>query len=73
MASEFNLNKDISGEWYWVLTGANGEPLAESANGYKNREDCLHSIRTTRDLARNAPVWDVSESRHTRIPEKEVT
>lgn len=73
MASEFDLFKDSAGDWYWVFTGANGEPIAKSVHGYKNRDDCLYSIRITRDLASDALVWDVSKPRHIRVLEKEIT
>jgi uncharacterized protein YegP (UPF0339 family) len=71
MASDFDMKKDAKGEWYWVLNASNGEPIARSTDGYKNRQDCLHSIKIVRDLAK-APVWDLSGNSPARVPDNDV-
>jgi len=61
MASDFDVRKDTKGEWYWVLNAANGQALARSTDGYKNRQDCLHCIKLVRDLSKlTGNVWDLS-------------
>jgi uncharacterized protein YegP (UPF0339 family) len=72
MASDFDMKKATNGEWYWVLNAANGQVICKSTDGYKNRQDCLHSIRIVKDLAPEAPVWDLSGSSATRVPESDV-
>ena len=71
MASDIDMRKGTNGEWYWVLNGANGEPICRSTDGYKNRQDCLHSIKIVRDLVAKAPVWDLSGSA-ARVPESDI-
>lgn len=73
MASDFDMKKDAKGEWYWVLNAANGKTICKSTDGYKNRQDCLHSIKIVRDLAGSAPVWDLSvPGSPTKVPESDI-
>jgi len=60
MASDFDVKRDNQQQWYWVFNGKNGETIARSSEGYHNRQDCLHSIRIVKDMAADAPVWDLS-------------
>lgn len=62
MPSDFDLKKDNRQQWYWTLQGKNGEMVARSSESYINRQDCLHCIRLVKDIAPNAPVWDMSIS-----------
>lgn len=36
--------KDAAGEWRWYLRAANGKRIADSGEGYKNKQDCLDAI-----------------------------
>lgn len=45
--------------WYWVLRSATHEAVAKSAQGYKNKEDCLDSIALVKSTA-NGPIWDLN-------------
>lgn len=36
---------DDSGEWRWREKADNGEPVADSGEGYKNRGDCIAAAR----------------------------
>lgn len=40
--------KDNRGEWRWTYYASNGEEIAVSSEGYKNRSDCTHSIELMR-------------------------
>ena len=40
----FELYRDAGGHWRWRLRTANGEVVADSAEGYARREDCEHGI-----------------------------
>ncbi|HYD67601.1 YegP family protein [Azospirillum sp.] len=40
----FYYKKDAKGEWRWRLKHSNGNIIADSGEGYKNKEDCLHGI-----------------------------
>lgn len=41
MNGRLTLYKDTAGEWRWTLRAANGEIVADSSEGYSNRQDCL--------------------------------
>ena len=60
MASDFDIKKDTKGEYYWVLSAANGEVLCKSTDGYVSKQGCKDSIRIVKDLAPIAPVWDMT-------------
>lgn len=39
------IYKDQAGEWRWRLRADNGEPVADSAEGYKHRTDAKHGLQ----------------------------
>jgi uncharacterized protein YegP (UPF0339 family) len=55
----FELYKDHTGDWRWRLRAQNGNVVADSAEGYRNRADCERGIALVRDSAA-APVVDMS-------------
>lgn len=38
------LYQDYRGEWRWRLRSSNGRTVADSGEGYKSKEDCLHGL-----------------------------
>lgn len=56
-AMRFETYKDRRGEWRWTLKAANGEPIADSAEGYKNRVDMVRIINRLRGSA-SIPVME---------------
>ena len=36
--------RDKAGEWRWRLKSSNGNIIAESGEGYKNKTDCEHGF-----------------------------
>ena len=49
--------KDAAGEWRWRLKAENGKIIADSGEGYKNKQDCLDAIGKVKG-SRDAPVED---------------
>lgn len=47
--------EDSAGEWRWQLLAANKRIIADSGEGYRNKQDCLHAIELVKD-AKDAPV-----------------
>jgi uncharacterized protein YegP (UPF0339 family) len=47
--------KDSSGQWRWQLHAANNRIIADSGEGYHNKQDCLHAIDLVKD-SKDAPV-----------------
>lgn len=41
---KYVVYKDHKSEWRWRLKASNGAIIADSGEGYKNRQDCLHAI-----------------------------
>ena len=37
----WKIYQDAKGEWRWHRTAANGKIVGASAEGYKNRADCV--------------------------------
>ncbi|MEQ9448484.1 MAG: DUF1508 domain-containing protein [Rhodospirillaceae bacterium] len=36
--------RDANNQWRWTLYAANGRKIANSGEGYFNRDDCVHGI-----------------------------
>jgi uncharacterized protein len=49
--------KDAKGEWRWRLKSKNGNTIADSGEGYKNKKDCEDAIDLVKGSA-DAPVSD---------------
>lgn len=54
----FYVYKDHAGEWRWYLKAANGKKVADSGEGYNNKQDCLYGIDLVKS-AFNAPVYEI--------------
>lgn len=44
MSVSFYVYIDIQGQWRWTLFAANGRKIADSGEGYHNKQDCVHAI-----------------------------
>lgn len=55
----FELHKDAGGDWRWRLRATNGEIVADSAEGYRRREDCERGIALVKSSA-GADTVDMS-------------
>jgi len=55
MAARYELYKDRADEWRWRYMAKNGEEIAKSSEGYKNKGDCTHGIDLVKGSA-NDPV-----------------
>jgi len=53
---EFIIYKDKNLQWRWRLVASNGRIVADSAEGYQNRGDCLYQIANMRKLVGEAEV-----------------
>lgn len=51
-------NPDKRPQWYWHLIANNGKKIADSGEGYNNREDCEHGITLVKGALNNTPVKD---------------
>lgn len=54
--STFVMYIDHAGEYRWYLMAENNEKIADSAEGYKAREDCELGIRLMKRLVPKAKV-----------------
>ena len=59
--AKFEVYKDRGGEYRWRLRATNTQVLAMSADGYKEKRDCLHAIESVKRDAANAPVEEQAE------------
>lgn len=53
----FYIYIDNQGRWRWQLIANNGRIIADSAQGYINKKDCLHGITLVQGSA-TAPVYE---------------
>ena len=65
--ADFEVKKDIQGEWYWTFQADNNKTIAKSSESYKNRTDCLHSIKLVKELSPNCTVYDMTTTPIQRI------
>ncbi|NHR06718.1 DUF1508 domain-containing protein [Chromobacterium haemolyticum] len=55
---QFVVYKDNAGQWRWRLFAANNKIVADSAEGYNNKQDCLHGIDLVKSTNANTPVHE---------------
>jgi uncharacterized protein YegP (UPF0339 family) len=53
----FQVFKDSNGQWRWHLRSANHKIIADSAESYYNKSDCLTGVSLVKQ-SYNAPVYD---------------
>lgn len=51
----YYVYKDAAGEWRWRLLAANNRKIANSGEGYNNKQDCLDAIELVKGSS-TAPV-----------------
>ena len=61
MAS-FQIYKDKSGQFRWRLRANNGEIIADSNEGYKEKRSCQHGIDLVKRDAAGAAVEDQTQA-----------
>jgi uncharacterized protein YegP (UPF0339 family) len=54
----FSLYRDAAYQWRWTLFAANNRKVADSGEGYVNKEGALHGIGLVMDVNRNTPVYE---------------
>jgi uncharacterized protein len=55
----YTIYKDQAGHFRWRYRSANGNIIADSAEGYYNKTDCINGIRIVKSSA-NDPIDDKS-------------
>ena len=53
----YQIYTDAAGEWRWRFRAANHETIAVSSEGYKYKNDCLHSISLVK-ASSDSPIYD---------------
>jgi uncharacterized protein YegP (UPF0339 family) len=54
----FHVYKDTAGYLRWRLLAGNNKTIADSGEGYHNKQDCLHAIGLITGTAK-IPVYEV--------------
>jgi uncharacterized protein YegP (UPF0339 family) len=55
----FELYREAKGDWRWRLRTRNGDVVADSAAGYRNREDCERGIAIVKACSLS-PIADMT-------------
>lgn len=58
MGANFEVYMDKSGMWRWTLRHDNGNIIADSAQGYASRENCMVGLNSVKTNAASAPIID---------------
>ena len=58
MAAKFELYKDTKGEFRWRLVASNGQTIATSGEGYKEKKSAKDGIESVK---KNAPAAAIEE------------
>jgi len=53
----YYVYKDQRGEWRWYLMAANNRKLADSGEGYQQKQNCLDAIALVKGSS-TAPVYE---------------
>lgn len=53
----YYVYKDTVGQWRWRLQAANNRIIANSGEGYVNKQDCLAAIQLVKS-SNAAPVYE---------------
>jgi uncharacterized protein len=54
----FYIYKDANYQWRWYVAASNGRKIANSGEGYHNKQDCLNAIGLVMDTNRSTPVYE---------------
>jgi uncharacterized protein len=57
MSEHFKLYQDGTMMWRWRLKAANGRTIADSGEGYYNKQDCLNGIKLVKGSS-SAPIYE---------------
>jgi uncharacterized protein YegP (UPF0339 family) len=52
--AKFEVKQDAKGEWRWHLRANNGRIVADSGEGYKDKDGCLAGIQVVKTEAPDA-------------------
>jgi uncharacterized protein YegP (UPF0339 family) len=55
---KYKIYKDVNGQWRWYLEAANNRKIANSGEGYYNKQDCLDAIKLVKGSS-DVPVYEV--------------
>lgn len=58
----FEIYKDKAGQFRWRLVAANGRIIADSAESYWNKGDCVSAVSAIKAGAAAAPVIDTTSA-----------
>ena len=54
---QYIIYRDVNRQWRWHLLAGNNRKIANSGEGYHNKNDCLAAIGLVKNSA-NAPVYE---------------
>jgi uncharacterized protein len=61
MADRYEIYRDTRSEYRWRYKSDNGNTIADSGEGYRNKPDCERGIAIMK-ASRDVPVVDLSAS-----------
>jgi uncharacterized protein YegP (UPF0339 family) len=64
--AKFYIYKDTRGEYRWRFRANNNEIVADSAEGYKDKDDCKRGINLVKQQSPTAEVEDQTAASSSR-------
>ncbi len=58
---KFEVHKTKNGQFMWRLKAANGNILADSAESYTTKENCIAGMMLVMDTTRQTPWHDLTK------------
>jgi uncharacterized protein YegP (UPF0339 family) len=55
---QYHVYRDAYSQWRWYLLAANNRKIANSGEGYHNKQDCLNAISLVKGSA-STPIYEV--------------
>lgn len=54
----FTIYQDTANQWRWTLYASNHRKIADSAEGYGNKQDALHGIGLVMSTNSSTPIYE---------------
>ena len=58
---QFELDKNVQGQYIWRFRANNNRIVADSAESYYNKADCENGINIVKREAPGAPIQDLTQ------------
>ena len=69
--TKFEVYKDNKGNYRWRLLAQNGEPVASSGEGFKEKRTAMNAVKKLKEWANTETILDLEKMKEDAIKQKE--